>query len=207
MPRLWFGGSFNPIHYAHLICARAVAEARGFEKVVLVPSYQPPHKLLGQEIAPSEHRLAMCRLAVQASAMFEVDDLELRRGGPSFTIDTIRELTRRGESEVYWLIGADMVQTLPQWHEPDALLEEAKFVLMARPGWTTDWDRLPPPYRGLRNQVVTTPLIEISATDIRHRVAIGKPVDYLAPGDVVRYIAEHGLYRGDQVHSHTSGMA
>src|SRR5262249_25318255 len=101
MARLWFGGSFNPIHHAHLIGARAVAEARGHEKVVLVPSYQPPHKLLGHDMAPAEDRLAMCQLAVEGSTMFEVDDLELRRGGPSFTIDTVRELKRRWNSQVH----------------------------------------------------------------------------------------------------------
>src|SRR2546423_7761959 len=201
MPRLWFGGSFNPIHHAHLICARAVAEARGFEKVVLVPTYQPPHKLLGPQIASPEDRLAMCRLAVQSSKRFEVDDLELRRGGPSFTIDTVRELKRGGEKEVNWLIGADMVQILPQWHEPEALLTETRFILMARPGWTMDWDRLPPPYRSLREQVVTTPLIDISATDVRSRVAAGRPIDYLLPEAVVRYIEQRKLYCGDRAHS------
>jgi nicotinate-nucleotide adenylyltransferase len=144
--------------------------------------------------------LAMCRAAVQASTLFEVDDIELRRGGPSFTIDTVRELKRRGETEVHWLIGADMAQILPQWHEPDKLLAETQFVLMARPGWTMDWDRLPPPYRSLRQQVVTTPLIDISATDIRSRVATGKPVDYLLPEPVVRYIEQRGLYRDDPTH-------
>src|SRR5207302_7769905 len=114
-------------------------EARGFEKLVLVPTYQPPHKLLGHEIAPPEHRLAMCRLAIQGATLFEVDDLELRRGGPSFTIDTVRALKHRGEPEVHWLIGADMAQIMPQSHKPDALLAEVKFVLMARPGWTMDW--------------------------------------------------------------------
>jgi nicotinate-nucleotide adenylyltransferase len=201
MARLWFGGSFNPIHHGHLICARTVAEVRGFEKVVLVPTYQPPHKLLGPQIATPEDRLAMCRLAVQGSSLFGADDLELRRGGPSFTIDTVRELKRRGESEVHWLIGADMVQILPQWHEPEALLAETRFVLMARPGWSFDWNRLPPPYRSLCEQVVTTPLIEISATGIRNRVAAGQSVNYLLPEAVVKYIEQRGLYRDDRTHA------
>src|SRR3954469_12040258 len=104
MARLWFGGSFNPIHHAHLICARAAAEARGMERVVLVPTYQPPHKLLTAEIAAAEDRLAMCHLAAAGSDLFEVSDVELERGGPSFTIDTVRELKRQGHPEVHWLI-------------------------------------------------------------------------------------------------------
>src|SRR5205807_1174361 len=179
-------------HHAHLICARAVAEARGFEKVVLVPAYQPPHKELTAEIASAEDRLAMCRLAAAGSELFEVDDIELQRGGPSFTIDTVRELKRRGWPEVHWLIGADMVQILPQWHEPAALLAEARLVVMARPGWSIDWDKLPPAYRELRHEVVTVPPIEMSATEIRSRVRRGLGIEYLTPEGVVGYVREKG---------------
>lgn len=199
MTRLWFGGSFNPIHHGHLICARAVAEARGFDKVVLVPSYQPPHKALSQDIAPAEDRLAMCRLATAGSGLFDVEDLEIRRGGPSFTIDTVRELKRRGNSQVHWLVGADMARILPQWHEPAALLAETRLVLMARPGWTMDWAELPPAHRELQRDVVTAPLIQISATEIRARVGAGRSIEYLAPEAVVRYIAERELYRSAHV--------
>ena len=195
MARLWFGGSFNPIHYGHLLCARAVAEARGFEKVVLVPTCQPPHKPANAEIASPEHRLAMCRLAVEGSNLFEVDDLELHRKGPSYTIDTVRDLRRRGDPEVHWLIGADMLRILPLWHESEALLAETRFIIIARPGWSMDWNLLPLPFRSLQSQVVTAPLIEIGATDIRRRVAEGKSIDYLTPPAVCRYIANHGLHR------------
>src|SRR5258708_2030807 len=96
MHRLCFGGSFNPVHHGHLICARAVAEAKGFDKVVLIPASPPPHKPENAEIAPPEHRLAMCRLATQGCDLFEVNDLEFRRQGPSFTLDTARELRNAG---------------------------------------------------------------------------------------------------------------
>ena len=195
MARLWFGGSFNPIHHGHLICARAVAEQRGFDKVVLVPSSQPPHKRLHAEMAAPEHRLAMCRLAVEGSDLFEVDDLELRRDGPSYTLDTVRELRRRGWPEVHWMIGADMLQILPFWHEPAALLAETRFLIVARPGWSLDWDRLPPEYQALRKDVVTAPLVEIRATEIRERVREGKSIEYLTPEGVERYIGRHDLYR------------
>ena len=195
MMQLWFGGSFNPIHHAHLVCARTVAETLGFEKVVLVPSGQPPHKPKNDGIAPAAHRLAMCRLAIEGDGLFEVDDLELQRQGASYTIDTVRELRGRGWPEVHWMIGADMLQILPLWHEPAALLAETRFVIVARPGWSIDWESLPIPYRPLQSQVVTAPLLQISATDIRKRVAEGKSIEYLTPPNVVKYITQEGLYR------------
>ncbi len=195
MKRLCFGGSFNPIHHAHLICARAVAEAKGFERVVLIPANQPPHKPDAVNMAPAEDRLAMCRLAVEGSSLFEVDDLELGRDRRSYTIDTARVLKAGGWPEVHWLIGADMAHTLPLWHEPEALLREVKFVIMARPGSSFDWEALPPLYRGLRERVVVAPLIDISATDIRSRVAADKSIDYLTAPAVVEYIQWKKLYR------------
>ena len=137
----------------------------------------------------------MCRLAVEGSDLFEVDDLEVQREGPSYTIDTVRELRRRGWPEVHWMIGADMLQILPVWHEPAALLAETRFVIVARPGWSIDWQTMPPAYRGLQSQVVTAPMLEISATEIRRRVGEGKSIEYLTPEKVVRYIGGQGLYR------------
>ena len=197
MKRLCFGGSFNPIHHGHLLIARAAAEAAGYDRVVLIPSAQPPHKPGAADLAPAADRLAMCRLAAEtaeASDLFEVNDLELRRHGPSYTIDTARELTRQGFGVVHWLIGTDTLPLLRTWHEPDALLREVHFVVVARPGWQTDWTAVQPAYLPLRQNVVTAPLIEISATDIRRRVAAGKSIDYLTPPAVVRYIRERGVY-------------
>ena len=195
MRRLCFGGSFNPIHHGHLIGARAVAEAAGFERVVLIPSALPPHKLGDREMAPAEHRLAMCRLAVKGDATFEVNDLELTRTGPSYTIDSARQLRREGWTGVHWLIGTDTVPFLPQWHEPDALLKEVTFVVMARPGHRLDWPSLPGHLRALRDKVVEGPRVEISASDIRRRVAAGQPIRYLTPPAVETYIRANGLYR------------
>src|SRR5258708_3189766 len=94
--RLYFGGSFNPIHHGHLICSRAAAEALGFEKVVLIPSHQPPHKPGANDLASPKDRCQMCKLAVGDSQFYEVDELEIRRNGPSYTLDTARELRKRG---------------------------------------------------------------------------------------------------------------
>lgn len=199
--RLCFGGTFNPIHHAHLICARAVAEAAGFDRVTLIPSAQPPHKPEGAgggtlaAVAPAEDRLAMCRLAIQGNPMFEVNDLELRRSGPSYTIDTVRQLKREGWSAVDWLIGGDTVPQLPTWHQPAALMAEARFVVMARPGWELDWSNIPLPYQVLKSQVFVAPLIEISATEIRRRIHNGRPILYLTPPAVADYITQRRLYQ------------
>lgn len=194
MSTLCFGGSFNPIHHAHLICARAAAEQLGMRKVLLIPSRQPPHKVDGQDIAPAEDRFEMCRLAVQGDRLFDVSDIELKRPGPSYTIDTVRQLKSEGWPQVDWLIGADMVRILPQWHEPLALLRETNLALLARPGWSFDWETLPPEYRHLSANVVTAPLIDITATTIRQRVRTGQSIRYFVPEAIEEYITSRHLY-------------
>jgi nicotinate-nucleotide adenylyltransferase len=202
MPILCFGGSFNPIHNGHLICAQAVALKGGNDRLRLIPNAQPPHKPLATDIAPAHHRLAMCELAAQwvnastPTAIFEVDDIETRRGGSSFTIDTAAQLKREGIDPIHWLIGADMLLYLPKWHRAMELLREVNFVIMARPGFAIDWNTLPEEFRRLRANVVEAPLVEISATDIRHRVRRGEPIDHLTPPPVARYIDQQQLYRG-----------
>src|SRR5439155_10217882 len=111
-----------PIHHGHLICSRAAAEAGGFEGVILIPSHQPPHKPVGADLASSNQRLDMCRLAIEGVKGFQVDPLELHRAGPSYTIETARALGQRDSQKVHWLIGADMLLYLPKWHEPESLL-------------------------------------------------------------------------------------
>jgi nicotinate-nucleotide adenylyltransferase len=194
MPILYFGGSFNPIHNGHLICARAAAEALGFPQVALIPSAQPPHKPRDASIAPAAHRLAMCRLAVQNDPMFTVDDRELHRAGPSYTIDTVRTLRQDGQENIHRLIGADMLAILPQWHQAANLLQEVQFILMARPGWRFQWRKLPASYQSLRDHVIQVPRIDISATQIRRRVALRLPISYLVPKGIQEYIDQHRLY-------------
>ena len=195
MRKLCFGGSFNPVHNGHLLASRAAADAAGFDRVVLLPSAVPPHKLRQPDMASAEDRLAMCQLAAESTPGFEVADIEMRRAGPSFTIDTARELKRRGWNRVSWLIGADQVRQLPTWREPAALLREVDFVVMARPGWEFDWHALPAEFQRLSDRVVEAPLIDISATDIRRRVAAGERIDHLVPTRVAHYIEEKGLFR------------
>ena len=196
MLSLCFGGSFNPIHHGHLICARAVAEARGFERIELIPTGQPPHKPHDPGLAPPEDRLKMCQLATVQSRLFAVNDIEIGLPGPSYTIDTVRELRRRGRDRIHWLIGADMLLYLPKWHRPAELMEEVELVIMARPGWSLDWGQVPAELRHLQSHVVEAPTIDISSTAIRDRVSRGLSVEYMTPEPVGRYIRERGLYDG-----------
>lgn len=195
MSVLCFGGSFNPVHHGHLICSRAVAEARDLDRVLLIPSFLPPHKPDSADLAPAQHRLEMCRLATSPDPLFETSDIEISRAGTSYTIDTVRELKRRGCGPVHWLIGADMLLYLPKWHQPLELLKEVNFLVMARPGWEIDWERLPPEFRSLQANVVQAPLIDISSSDIRRRVANGQSIRYLTAAAVREYICERSLYR------------
>lgn len=205
MAKLCFGGSFNPIHHGHLICARAVAEVAGFDRVVLIPSAQPPHKPYVEDLAEPAHRVQMCRLATEGDELFEIDELEITRAGLSYTLYTAREFRERGWDRVNWLIGADMLNDLPNWHEPLRLLDEVNFVVMARPGRTLDWQTLPAEYRALRARVMQAPLIDISASEIRHRVKAGKPISYLVPLPVEEYIRLHGLYLPAKTNSKGKG--
>ena len=192
---LCYGGSFNPIHHGHLLCAQAVAEKAGFDRVLLLPSGQPPHRARQNDMASAVDRLTMCQLAVTDSALFDVSDLELRLDGPSFTIETARALTRTGLNDVYWLVGGDTIPRLPTWHEYSNLLRELHFVVMGRPGAEIEWEMLDPPLRSLRQNVVAAPLIDISASEIRARVKDGRSIQYHVPPKVAEYIAARGLYR------------
>ena len=202
-----FGGSFDPVHHGHLIVARAVAELRGFDRITLVPAAQSPHKRDAH--ASAEHRLAMLRLAVQGDEVFEICDFEVRRSPPSYSIDTVETLRQRhGEDvEMHWVIGADMLIDLPRWHRAGELLDLVKLVIVARAPWQDRLEEIltcpdvaggvsPAQLDRIRRSVVETPLIDISSTMIRRRIARGASVRYLLPESVGRYIRDHGLYAG-----------
>ncbi len=136
----------------------------------------------------------MTRLAIAAQPDFAVDPLELNRAGASFTLDTARELKRRGMQEVHWLIGADLLPQLHIWHDAANLFQEVIFWVLERPGSPIDWPSLPTPTRALRERLLPAPLLDISATNIRERIAMALPIDFLTPPAVVTYIREHRLY-------------
>ena len=189
------GGSFNPIHCGHLTITRAAAAKLRCEAVFLIPSARPPHKPGDPTLAPAADRLAMCRLAVAGDPLYKVDPLELERPGPSYTLDTVRSLKARGFRRVAWLVGADLLPGLPQWHRATELLAEAEFVVMRRPGYAVDWAALPSLVRALRDRVIDIPPTDASATAVRHCIAAGRSLDGLVPPAVADYIRERGLYQ------------
>ena len=158
MRKLILGGSFNPIHHGHLACSRAVAEAGGFDRVTLMSDQPGPRislSLPAWQMRCTALPCTGCRL--QADALFEVDELELSRTGPSYTIDTVGELAALGENPIHWIIGADMLMYLPHWHRIDALLNQVNFIIMARPDCPMDWSQLPAKFQSLKSNVVAAP--------------------------------------------------
>ncbi len=198
-----FGGTFDPVHNGHLIVARAVAESVGAGRVLLIPTGVNPLK--PAPVATDKQRLAMLQLATAADALFEISDAELRRKPPSFTIDTIEKLPRLQDERLSLVIGADMLAELPKWRRVDDLLELVEVIVACRPPWTAEKThreiaelagRLKPEQiERLGQSVVATPLIDISSTDIRRRIAAGQSVRYLIGESVRAYIDEHRLYR------------
>jgi len=196
-----FGGSFNPIHNGHLIAARSVAEHLGLERVVVIPSANPPHKR-DAELADAADRLAMARLAVAGEAGFEVSDVEVKRHGPSYTILTVQAYRESLGPEVplYWIIGGDTLAELHTWYQVSELVELCRIVTAVRPGFESlDVSGLTrslsvPQIDRLRDGMLATPRIDISATDIRRRVREGRSIRYLVPDGVSEYIRTHQLY-------------
>jgi len=199
---LLFGGTFDPIHNGHLIIARAVAEQLAVEKIILIPSSVPPHKM-DQQISPAADRLQMTQLAVSEDDLFEVSDCELHRTGPSYTLETVlhfRQLCGPAV-QLFWLIGADTISDLPGWYKIEKLLEHCTIVTAAREGCEmNDWGLLSNKLSSLQIQqlkkhVLQTPLIGISATEIRRRVMQNQSIHYLVPPVVNDYIVSSGLYQ------------
>jgi nicotinate-nucleotide adenylyltransferase len=199
-----FGGTFDPVHIGHLIVARAAVEHLELERMIWIPSAQPPHKPHGTVTGASE-RLEMVRLAIAEQAPFELSDCEIRRAGPSYTVQTVREFRANlGEAaELFWLIGADSLQELPSWYQVEQLLPLCRIVTAGRPGWA--WDpgvrkllagRLgAEAVERLGADILPTPRIEISASQIRQRIGQGLSIRWLVPPAVEQYIQQRGLYR------------
>ena len=195
------GGSFNPIHLGHLIVAQNALDSFDLDKVLFMPCYIQPLK--GKRaLATSEHRLAMVEQAIFDNLAFELLDIEIARGGTSYAIDSVRAIREiYPTAELFFIIGADTLQELYMWRDIYELLELCKFATLARPGYELSDARLnkiklkaPWPERLLQN-VARGRLIDISSSDIRHRVAEGMSIRYLVPQSVEMYIAEHGLYK------------
>jgi len=208
-----FGGSFNPIHYGHLLLADDLLEILGLDRVLFVPAKHPPHKD-PTRLAPAEDRLAMVRLATAGRRGFEVSDIELTRPGPSYTIDTLAALARPGET-LYLIVGSETFLDLLSWREPRRVAQLARLVIVPRVGSPFDADSEPAqkvlrelgveggfthvdgdgrvPARGVI--VSRAASMPISASELRRRVREGRSLAFRLPPAVAQYIADHHLYQ------------
>ncbi|WP_310551541.1 nicotinate-nucleotide adenylyltransferase [Paenibacillus glufosinatiresistens] len=186
------GGAFDPIHVGHLLAAETAREACGLDEVWFMPSHVPPHKQASG--VSGEERLAMVEAAVKSHPAFRSLDLELRKGGVSYTIETVRLLQERHpDVAFYFIIGADMVAYLPKWKEIGELARRLRFIGVARPGTPLDLDALPPEIAGSVT-VAGMPQMDISSTAIRRRAAEGRSIRYLVPDAVHDLVSRRGLY-------------
>jgi nicotinate-nucleotide adenylyltransferase len=183
-----FGGSFDPIHHGHLLVGLAAVEALGLESLRFVPAHTQPFKV-GRHGATPEQRAAMVALAIEGEPRFALELAEVERGGPSYTVETLRALkAREPEVELALLVGADALSEMDSWREAEAIPGLARIVALTRGG-------APPPRSGLRVwRTLAVPALEISATDVRARVRAGRSVRWRVPDAVARYIAAERLY-------------
>ena len=207
-----FGGSFNPIHFGHLRAAEEDREALGLDLVYFIPAASPPHKPEG-DLAPADHRLQMTRLATKGNRHFMVSDIEVRRTGRSYTIDTVRYFnqTLRQPSTIYLLMGTDQFNELDTWKDAGELVTMCNVAVHSRPpeaetevgrislaalkhfGYVKDDDHYVHP-SGKTLSFIATTTLQISATSIRRKIRQHESINYLLPGDVVDYINRHLIF-------------
>jgi nicotinate-nucleotide adenylyltransferase len=190
------GGTFNPPHLAHLVCAQEALVQLGLDRVIWIPVFEPPHKDVEAEPGV-EHRVELCRAAVAGDPRFEVSRIEADVPGRSYTVDTLRRLHESSpEDELTFIVGGDMAQALPTWNEPEAVLSLAMLGVAEREGVrrTDITERLAGLARADRIRFFDMPRLDISSSLIRRRVALGRPIRYLVPDAVASYIAAEGLY-------------
>ncbi len=190
-----FGGTFDPVHNGHLRAIDGARRELALDRVILLPNPQPPHKLR-DPLTPYVHRKEMLRLALADFPALELGDFEEQSAGPAYTTDTVRRVIRVFPAAAYelWLIvGLDSLIELPRWKDPEDLFRHARVAVLPRPGFALDAVR--PEYLA-RVRLLQTPLLDISATEIRRCIIRGQSVADLVPPAVAAYIREHGLYRG-----------
>ncbi|MFD1885464.1 nicotinate-nucleotide adenylyltransferase [Paenibacillus wenxiniae] len=189
------GGTFDPVHIGHMLAAEAALEGCALDEVWFMPSHIPPHKHAAG--ASGKQRLQMVERAIGTNPAFRTLDIELERGGVSYTIETIRALQERyGEHEFFFIIGADMVNSLTEWHGIEELAQRLTFVGVGRPGSVIDKTKMPA-YLQPRVQLVNMPQVDISSTDIRERLQNGQTIRYMVHDHVYEYIKGSGIYEAD----------
>lgn len=198
-----FGGSFDPIHYGHLLLAECCREQARLDQVHFVPALIPPHKQ-HQRRAEGTQRVEMLKLAIGGQAEFAISTKEIARGGVSYTVETLAELHRdRPDDELFLLIGADSLADLPTWREPGRICELAALLVVRRAGMPEpDWQLLTPLVNAeclarITREQIEMPPIGLSSRDIRHRVQAGQSIRYRTPRAVEMYIQTHSLYRSE----------
>jgi len=185
------GGTFDPIHHGHLVAASEVAALFELDEVIFVPTGEPWQKS-ERRVSPAEHRYLMTVIATASNPRFWVSRVDIDRAGPTYTIDTIRDIGRqRPGAELFFITGADALGQILSWKDADETLHRARFVGVTRPGYELSDAHLPIDSVTL----LDVPAMAISSSDCRDRVAAGQPVWYLVPDGVVQYINKHGLYR------------
>jgi len=186
------GGTFDPIHHGHLVAASEAAAKLGLSEVIFVPTGRPSLKQ-DAVVTPPEHRYLMTVIATASNPRFTVSRVDIDRPGPTYTVDTLRDLRElRPDTDLFFITGADALAQMARWKNVDVLWSMAHFVAVTRPGHVLSIEGIP-------EQSVTRleiPALTISSTDCRERAGRGEPVWYLVPDGVVQYIAKYGLYRG-----------
>jgi nicotinate-nucleotide adenylyltransferase len=187
------GGTFDPIHHGHLVAASEVQAWFDLDEVIFVPTGEPWQKT-DRVVSEAEHRYLMTVVATASNPRFNVSRVDIDRGGPTYTIDTLRDLTRAlPDADLYFITGADALTELFTWRDADVLFDLARFVGCTRPGYEmspNSLEGIPPD----RVTILEIPALAISSTECRERRAKGEPVWYLVPDGVVQYIAKHNLY-------------
>jgi len=193
-----FGGTFDPIHDGHLVAANEAAWELGLNRVLFLPTGNPPHKQ-DEPVTSAEDRLAMVQLAIADNPRFELCTIELERSGLSYTVDTLRELRKREPGiDPYFIIGMDSLVDLHNWHDPGGILKLAHLVAVHRAGWdVVDLEKLDRdvPGAAARVSILRIPGLDIASSDLRDRIVAGRPVRYLIPKMVIAYIEERRLFR------------
>jgi nicotinate-nucleotide adenylyltransferase len=196
-----FGGTFDPIHLGHTTVADAAAHGLRAERLIFIPAKLSPLKGFFP-FARDEDRLRMIELAIAGRDTFTVSDCELQRPAPSYTLDTVRQFQREygPDASIHWLLGADSVGDLVHWHRIEKLIDECHLTTMQRPGYAPDFDRFeaqwgPQRVARLKRDAIATPLVDISSTEVRRRLAAGEDVRGLLHPEVIQYIHERNLYR------------
>jgi nicotinate-nucleotide adenylyltransferase len=185
------GGTFDPIHHGHLVAASEVSSLYDLDEVIFVPTGEPWQKT-NRDVSPAEHRYLMTVIATASNPRFWVSRVDVDRAGPTYTIDTIRDIAeQRPDAELFFITGADALAQILSWKDAPDLLKLAHFVGVTRPGYELSGDHLPTDSVTL----LDVPALAISSSGCRERVADGRPVWYLVPDGVVQYINKHGLYR------------